>query len=228
MYDDHFEITGPEEKWEVRSEESDSGDWWLVSGNLYKFPNIELKVPGKHILRDAHLAYIVGKLLQVPEEFLVKALESYSWAWRRMEVVGQTSGWNTLMSDYGHHPTEIELTLPAIQERYPDKHLYVIFQPHQYSRTIELLEGFKTCFDDVDTLVISDIYYSRDKQEDVDAMPPEKLVEELRERYPDPIDGQGLENTAKIIKEHDRENDGVIYLLLGAGDVDNLRYKLLG
>mgnify|MGYP005682993411 FL=1 len=132
------------------------------------------------------------------------------------------------MSDYGHHPTEIELTLPAIQERYPDKHLYVIFQPHQYSRTIELLEGFKTCFDDVDTLVISDIYYSRDKQEDVDAMPPEKLVEELRERYPDTIDGQGLENTAKIIKEHDRENDGVIYLLLGAGDVDNLRYKLLG
>jgi UDP-N-acetylmuramate--alanine ligase len=60
-----------------------------------------------------------------------------------MEYIGNTKNNNILMSDYAHHPTEIELTLTALKEKYPDKKLITIFQPHQHNRTIELIEDFK-------------------------------------------------------------------------------------
>ncbi len=93
------------------------------------------------------------------------------------------------MSDYGHHPNELKPTLQAIKEKYPEKHLCVIFQPHQYSRTRELLDDFATAFDSADSLVIPDIYFSRDKQEDVLWMTPERLVSVLQKRYPYTING---------------------------------------
>jgi len=83
-----------------------------------------------------------------------------------MEQIWNTHNWNLLMSDYWHHPTEITLTLDALKSKYPTKHLYTIFQPHQYNRTLELLEDFKTCFKATDTLIIPDIYESRDSEED--------------------------------------------------------------
>ncbi len=131
------------------------------------------------------------------------------------------------MSDYGHHPREIVPTLRAVRSQYPDRRLFVVFQPHQYSRTIELLDGFRTCFDGADELLVPDIYFSRDKQSDVEAMPAERFVSELSVRYPHVRCGHGLENTAKIISEYDRQNpDSSLFLLLGAGTVDNLRYEI--
>jgi UDP-N-acetylmuramate--alanine ligase len=80
------------------------------------------------------------------------------------------------MSDYGHHPSEIRPTLKAIKEKYPDKKLFVVFQPHQYSRTRELLQEFAISFFDADRLVIPNIYFSRDKQEDVKWMTTDRLI----------------------------------------------------
>lgn len=142
------------------------------------------------------------------------------------------------MSDYGHHPNEIRPTLRAIREKYADRKLLVAFQPHQYSRTRELLSEFATSFADADTLVIPNIYFSRDKKEDVEWMTTEKLVAEIAKNTP--LDkggkggfvwvqnGNGLENTLEIIRTYDRENpDSSIILLLGAGDLDGLRDKIL-
>jgi UDP-N-acetylmuramate--alanine ligase len=75
-----------------------------------------------------------------------------------------------VISDYGHHPTEISLTLEAIRNRYFDKKIITIFQPHQYSRTIELLSDFKTCFQNTHTLIVPNIYESRDSEEDKQKM----------------------------------------------------------
>lgn len=131
------------------------------------------------------------------------------------------------MSDYGHHPNEIAPTLAALKEKYQDKKLFVVFQPHQHSRTRELLDGFTTCFDAADSLVIPNIYFSRDKEEDVTWMTTERLVERLSHNYPFTVNGEGFENTARIIQEYDRSNpNSSIILLLGAGDVDELREKI--
>jgi len=132
------------------------------------------------------------------------------------------------MSDYGHHPNEIRPTLRAIREKYPDKQLYVVFQPHQYSRTRELLSEFATSFSDADMLIIPNIYFSRDKKEDVEWMTMDRLIALIAKNQPNVRDGGGLENTAKLIREYDRENpDSSLILLLGAGDVDGLRYEIL-
>lgn len=142
-------------------------------------PHLELLVPGAHLLHDAHLAYTVGRLLGMRDDIIVPKLESYKGSWRRSEIVGTTQHGNILMSDYGHHPNEIRPTLRAIREKYPEKKLFVVFQPHQYSRTRELLSEFATCFTVADSLIIPDIYFSRDKKEDVEWMTTDRLVSEI-------------------------------------------------
>ncbi len=149
------------------------------------------------------------------DDIIVPKLESYKGSWRRSEIVKTTKNGNILMSDYGHHPSEIRPTLEAIKEKYSDKQLFVVFQPHQYSRTRELLEQFATSFGEVDQLVIPDIYFSRDKKEDVEWMTTEKLVTEIEKYQPRVQNGNGLENTAKLIAEYDEkyQNSSVILLL---------------
>ena len=134
------------------------------------------------------------------------------------------------MSDYGHHPNEIRPTLHAIREKYSDKKLFVIFQPHQYSRTRELLQEFAKSFVDADHLIIPNIYFSRDKKEDVEWMTVEKLVAAIENgtKSIKVQNGNGLENTTKLIQEYDTKNpNSSVILLLGAGDVDGLRYEIV-
>ncbi len=160
-----------------RVEEDDNGrkKVYYVEKTL-PIPDMHLQVPGDHLLHDAHLAYTVGRLLGMGDDTIVSRLESYTGSWRRSEIVGTTKHGNIVMSDYGHHPNEIRPTLRAIREKYPEKKLFVIFQPHQYSRTRELLHEFATSFSDASELIIPNIYFSRDKQEDVEWMTTERLI----------------------------------------------------
>lgn len=198
--------------------------YFTIGEEKIEIPEIEMQVPWSHILYDAHIAYIIGHMLGINDRDIVDALENYTGIWRRMEYIGTTEGNNILMSDYGHHPTEISLTLSALKEKYPEKKLFTIFQPHQYSRTLELLEDFKTCFDDADSLIIPNIYESRDSQEDMDEIDSEKLAFLIE--HSNVINGGWLENTLELIKQYDTSHSDNIILILWAGDVDNLRYKL--
>lgn len=198
-----------------------------TSGDFRIFPRMNLQVPGDHLLFDAKLAFAVGKLLGLDDTYAVGKLESYAGCWRRSEIIRTTKHGNILMSDYGHHPTEIRLTLEAIHEKYPDRKLFVAFQPHQHSRTRELLGEFATAFDPADTLIIPDIYFSRDNEEDVRYMTTERFVDTLHIRYPSVRNGNGLKDTGGLIRKYDEENpDSSIILLLGAGDIDTLREEI--
>ena len=149
-------------------------------------------------------------------------------SWRRSEIVGTTPSGNIVMSDYGHHPNEIRPTLRAIRDKYSDKKLFVVFQPHQYSRTRELLQEFASSFEHASELIIPNIYFSRDKQEDVEWMTMDRLVSEIAKNQPNIRDGGGLENTAKQIREYDAKNpNSSVILLLGAGDIDSIRTQIL-
>ncbi len=194
---------------------------------ILPIPKISLQVPWDHLLHDAHLAYTVGRLLGMNDEIIVPKLESYKGSWRRSEIVKTTKNGNILMSDYGHHPNEIRPTLHAIKEKYSGKKLLVIFQPHQYSRTRELLNEFAHSFGDADELIIPNIYFSRDKKEDVQWMTTEKLVALIVKQWVNVTNGEWLENTAKLTREYDEKNpNSSVILILGAGDVDNLRYHI--
>ena len=164
-----------------RVEEDDNGrkKVYYVEKTM-PIPEMHLQVPGDHLLHDAHLAYTVGRLLGMQDDVIVAKLESYRGSWRRSEIVGTTKNGNIVMSDYGHHPNEIRPTLKAIREKYPEKKLLVIFQPHQYSRTRELLHEFATSFSDASELIIPNIYFSRDRKEDVEWMTTERLIEAIQ------------------------------------------------
>jgi UDP-N-acetylmuramate--alanine ligase len=149
-------------------------------------------------------------------------------SWRRSEIVGTTASGNIVMSDYGHHPNEIRPTLSAIRGKYPDKNLLVVFQPHQHSRTRELLQEFANSFADASELIIPNIYFSRDKAEDVTWMTMDRLITAIAVNQPSVRDGGGLENTAQLIQKYDEKNpNSSIILLLGAGDVDGLRSQII-
>ncbi len=152
-------------------------------------PELHLQVPGAHLEHDGYLAYTVGRLLGMQDDIIVPKLESYRGSWRRSEIVGTTIHGNIVMSDYGHHPNEIRPTLHAIREKYIDKKLFVVFQPHQYSRTRELLQEFAKSFSDANDLIIPNIYFSRDKKEDVEWMTTEKLIETIRVNQPNVRNG---------------------------------------
>lgn len=188
--------------------------WYNANGIFEMFPEMNLQVPGDHLLFDAKLAFTIGKLLGLEDGYIVQKLESYTGCWRRSEMVGTTTSGNIVMSDYGHHPTEVRLTLAAIHDKYPDKKLFVVFQPHQHSRTRELLPEFAAAFDSADMLFIPDIYFSRDSEEDVAYMTTERFVDTLMARYSFVRNGEGLGHTAELIRAYDRENPGSSIILL--------------
>lgn len=199
--------------------------YYIHWGNKNFFPVLNLKVPGKHIEFDAKLAYVVWEIIWITKEQIQSSLENYNGIWRRSEIIGLTEYDNILMSDYGHHPTEISLNLWALKKKYADKKIVTIFQPHQYNRTLELLKDFKNCFSDTDILIIPDIYESRDTEEDKAKINGKKLTEYINHHHK--IFWDGLKNTLSIIKKLDSENPGKLVIILqGAWNVDDLRYDI--
>ena len=141
-----------------------------------------------------------------------------------MEHIGITTNNNLVISDYAHHPSEIQPTLTALRSQYPDKSITVAFQPHQYSRTIELLDGFVHSFSDADTVLVPNIYFSRDSQSDVESMPATRFVSELQKHHADTRYTKSLEATHTTLQELDTQNTDQILILMGAGDIDTIRY----
>lgn len=193
-------------------------NWQKIS-----FPKINLKVPWNHILYDAKLVYIIWYILDIDKKIILDSLEHYNWVWRRMENLWQSQNWNIFISDYWHHPTEINLTLKAIKEKYIDKKIITIFQPHQYSRTIELLDDFWQCFNYTDKLIIPNIYESRDSEENKNKINVDILLEKIN--IDNKENWKWLNNTLSKILDLDKEKN-LVFVIMWAWDVDNLRYNL--
>ncbi len=126
------------------------------------------------------------------------------------------------MSDYGHHPTEIVATLRALKKAYPEKKLIVFFEPHQYSRTYELREGFSQSFQHADITYISDIYAARDIDERRDMINARILADMVAKNSSCEYVGDLLQAREKIISLDAQESE-LLILLLGAGNIDELR-----
>ena len=200
--------------------------YFLHNWQKIYYPKIDIKIPGKHILFDAKIAFTIWYLIWIKEEKILETLSVYNWVWRRMETIWKTVNNNIVMSDYWHHPTEISLTLESLKLSNLDKKILTIFQPHQYNRTLELLDGFIDSFKNTDILIIPNIYESRDSETDKKKINSRKLVKLINHK--DKYDWKWFENTLKLIEKYDSEHNGnLIILLLGAWDVDDLRFKII-
>ena len=120
-----------------------------------------LHVPGVHNVLNATAAIAVGVGLDVEVEAIRAALDQFRGVDRRFQLRGRAAG-VSVIDDYGHHPTEIKATLAAAKQCGFRK-VHVVFQPHRYTRTRDLIEDFATAFGDADSLFVLDIYAASEK-----------------------------------------------------------------
>ncbi|MBU2489159.1 MAG: UDP-N-acetylmuramate--L-alanine ligase, partial [Proteobacteria bacterium] len=183
-----------------------------------------LNLPGRHNVRNALAAVAVGLELGVSFEHIRAALVNLEGVHRRMEIKGERDG-VTVVDDYGHHPTEIAATLAAIRECYPGNRLYVVFEPHRYSRTAALFEEFSRSFYQADRVLILPVYPAGEAPiPGVDAL---SLAEAIRSRgHKGAAHAKDEDEALARVK---RElSPGTVFLTLGAGNVFRLGERFLG
>jgi UDP-N-acetylmuramate--alanine ligase len=184
---------------------------------------VTLRVPGKHNVYNSLAAIAVGLELEVPFAKIAEGLAVFSGAERRFQFKGDEGG-ITVVDDYGHHPTEVKATLSAARIGAPNRRIVVLFQPHRYSRTNDLMDEFASAFNNADVLLVTDIYAASETPiEGVDA---EVLTRRIKSYgHKNAVYIGALENGPAVLRETVREGDLVI--TLGAGSVHRVGDQLL-
>lgn len=185
---------------------------------------LNLKIPGEFNQTNAAHALKAAKQVTGNTELARQGLESFTGTARRMEVKGEKDG-VLVMDDYGHHPTEVRVTLKALKKAHTGRRLICVFQPHQYSRTHELLDHFAHAFGDADMVIIPNIFEARDTNEDKAKISAEKLVQIISKNHPDCRWGENFEKTLQILKKEAKQGDLIV--TMGAGDVYKIGEKHL-
>jgi UDP-N-acetylmuramate--alanine ligase len=127
--------------------------------------HIALCVPGDHNFLNASAVMAAVHLLEADVQAASHALSQFSGTSRRFDTKAVING-ITLMDDYAHHPTEIKATLQAARQQFPDGHLWVVWQPHTYSRTLALLDDFAVAFTNADEVLVTSVYAARERDDD--------------------------------------------------------------
>jgi len=173
-----------------------------------------IAIPGIHNVSNALVAIAIGLELDVPVDLIRKGLASFTGVERRFQLRGEKGG-VMVVDDYGHHPSEIKATLAAAKQGW-NRRLVVLFQPHRYTRTRDLLEDFALAFAQADLLFITDIYPAGEAP--IPGVSAEKLAEAVR--------GSG-HPAVQYVAQKDRLIDtvrpalreGDLVVTLGAGDI---------
>jgi UDP-N-acetylmuramate--alanine ligase len=180
-----------------------------------------LHVPGAHNVLNATAAIAVGVGLDIPITHIRAALDQFRGVDRRFQSKGHAAG-VSVIDDYGHHPTEIKATLAAAKQCGFGK-IHVIFQPHRYTRTRDLMDEFTTAFADADSLIVLDIYAASEKP--IEGITGEALAQKIRKS------GKNAEYASSFADAVNAAvsiaHDGDMVLTLGAGSVSQLGLMIL-
>jgi UDP-N-acetylmuramate--alanine ligase len=185
--------------------------------------DMELPVPGKHNVYNALAATAVGLELEVPFEKIVEAFAKFKNANRRFQFKGEVNG-ITVVDDYAHHPTEILATLSAAKNSAGGRRTVVVFQPHRFTRTQELMDEFALAFNNADIVNVLDIYAA--SEDPIPGITAEVLTENIR-RYGHKNVSYigGIETAAATVCE--KLEPGDLMITLGAGSVTGLSDEIL-
>jgi UDP-N-acetylmuramate--alanine ligase len=185
-----------------------------------------LKVPGSHNVSNALAVLQVARILAIPDNISFKAVSKFNGTWRRFEIKNGKIGNKkiTIVSDYGHHPNEISATLLAAREKYPNRKIWCVFQPHQHQRTYYLFDDFVKVFRNakIDNIIITDIYdvAGRETKKINLQISSEKLVAKINRKNVRYLLLCDIEN---FIKENIKSGD--VLIIMGAGDIYKLAEK---
>ena len=179
----------------------------------------ELHVPGRHNVLNATAAVAIAHQLAVPAVEIAEGLNRFRGVDRRFQLRGVARG-ITVVDDYGHHPTEIRATLAAARECGFGR-IHVVFQPHRYTRTLDLLDEFATAFGDADTVAVLPIYAA--SEEPIPGVTAEALAARITGTRTEFV----ADFAAAIAAVLSSARQGELILTLGAGSVSQLGPQIL-
>jgi UDP-N-acetylmuramate--alanine ligase len=184
---------------------------------------INLPVPGTHNVYNALAATAVALELDVDFPTIAEAFRNFKNANRRFQFKGEVNG-IAVVDDYGHHPTEILATLSAAKNGSGGRRTVVIFQPHRYTRTKDLMEDFARSFNNADVLFLTDIYAA--SEQPIEGITSEILTGKIKQFGHKNVTYIGdIETAAEKVVPELRPGDLVI--TLGAGSVTRLSEQIL-
>jgi UDP-N-acetylmuramate--alanine ligase len=173
-------------------------------------------LPGRHNVFNAMAVIATAASIEVEPQRIIEVLGGFRGMDRRLMLKGQFNG-VTVLDDYAHHPTEIRASLKAIRERYRPQRLWCVFQAHQYSRTLSLLDEFAGSFTQADTTILPDIYFARDSEASRREVNAEILAERIRGCGTDAQYIGRFDAVCEYLEQHVHSGDLVV--TMGAGDV---------
>jgi UDP-N-acetylmuramate--alanine ligase len=187
----------------------------------------ELHVPGRHNVLNATAAVAIARQLEVSPDKIAEGLAHFRGVDRRFQQRGRARG-VTVVDDYGHHPTEIRATLEAARASLRDStrgKIHVVFQPHRFSRTLDLLNEFGGAFTEADTVVVLPIYAA--SEEPIPGVTAERLAERIETTNGCPRVAFAPDFAAAVAAVAASAQSGDLILTLGAGSVSQLAPQIL-
>lgn len=189
------------------------------SKQLIDFP---LQIPGQHNILNASAVYQLGLILGIKPEIIQKSLSSYQGTGRRFEYLGKYQS-AEIYSDYAHHPTALKVTLEAAREKFPHKKIFVVFQPHMFSRTKALFADFVKVLKEVevDKIYLLDIFPSREV--DTGLVHSQDLVEAIN--LESVTFSSSKEKLLQDLKQSVKGDQVIIFM--GAGDIHEMAKQMI-
>jgi len=204
--------------------DSDFGSTFTIWRGTDVVGDVNLRVPGMHNVYNSLAAIAVGFELEVSFEKIAEGLNSFTGAGRRFQAKGEVNG-VLVVDDYGHHPTEVRATLAAAKLGSGGRRIVVLFQPHRYTRTHDLMQEFARSFNNADVLFITDIYAA--SEDPIEGVTSEALTNAIKRFGHKEVNYiGGLENAATLLRDYVQPGD--LVLTLGAGTVNRVSDQLVG
>lgn len=185
---------------------------FTLQTKLHRAAAVKMQVAGRHNIENALAAAAVAFEIGIDLNTIVNALETYTGVWRRFDVKVNNQS-VVYIDDYAHHPEELRACIQAVRELYPNKKITGIFQPHLYSRTYDLMQGFSESLSLLDTLILLDIYAARETP--VEGISAASLLQLVSIKNKTLL---SKNEVATYLNIHRPE----VLLTLGAGDIDQL------
>jgi UDP-N-acetylmuramate--alanine ligase len=213
--------TAPEADYRLTSVSTEKGSFsrFAVATDTGLIGPLELHVPGRHNVLNATAAVAIAHQLEVDPAKIAEGISRFRGVDRRFQQRGQARG-VTVVDDYGHHPTEIRATLAAAREC-GYGHIHVVFQPHRFSRTADLLDQFSGAFRDADTVTVLPIYAASE------APIPGVTAELLANKIEGPQVEFAPDFATALAGVTGKAKEGDLILTLGAGSVSQLAAQIV-
>ena len=196
-------------------EYSKEGTSFDVIADNKLYGHFDLPIYASHQLLDSLAVITICYLEKIDSSIVQKYFKSFSGAKRRFTetIVGN----NIIIDDYAHHPNEVKSTINAIRQKYPDKLIISIFQPHTFTRTQAFASDLAKIFSEVDEAYIMDIHPAREKQEDYPNITKDIIIDKLKNGHPLTI------NDASILNVY----DNAVFIFMSPNDINKLESDLI-